>query len=175
MNIRAAFLHNLADALASVGVIVAGTLIILYGWYIVDPIVTLMISGYVLWQAFTEIGASVRMLMLGTPTGLDINKLIEALRAVEGVKDLHHVHAWAIDETNTALEAHIVVADESGEDDEAVKRRLKDLARDRFGIHHTALEIERPGDACGETDALVIGHHIEASDRRRSTDVQHRH
>jgi cobalt-zinc-cadmium efflux system protein len=93
-------------------VIVAGTLIIVFGWYIVDPIVTLMISGYVLWQAFSEIGGSIRMLMLGTPAGLDINKLIDALREVEGVEDLHHVHAWAVvlqQERHRGRVAHRVV------------------------------------------------------------------
>jgi len=173
MNIRAAFVHNLADALASVGVIVAGSLIILFGWYIVDPIVTLIISGYVLWQAFSEIGGSIRMLMLGTPPGLDINKLIDALRGVEGVEDLHHVHAWAIDENNMAFEAHIVVSDETGGSDDAVKRRVRELAADRFGIRHTTLELERPGVACGDDDPLVIGHQVEASDRHRSGGHQH--
>jgi len=173
MNIRAAFVHNLADALASVGVIVAGTLIIVFGWYIVDPIVTLIISGYVLWQAFSEIGGSIRMLMLGTPPGLDINKLIDALRDIEGVADLHHVHAWAIDENNMAFEAHIVLPDGSGGSEDAVKRRIRALVHDRFGIRHTTLEVERLGEACGDDDPLVIGHHVETSDRQPSSGHRH--
>lgn len=168
MNVRAAFLHNVADALGSLGVIVAGTLIILYEWYVVDPLVTLLIAGYVLWQAFSEIGASVRMLMLGTPPDLDIKALVSALRDVEGVRDLHHVHVWAIDENHDALEAHIVVADESGAGDDAVKRRIKVLARDRFGIRHTTLEIERPGILCAEEEAQVIGHSIDRQSRAES-------
>jgi cobalt-zinc-cadmium efflux system protein len=168
MNVRAAFLHNVADALGSLGVIVAGTLIILYEWYVVDPLVTLLIAGYVLWQAFSEIGASVRMLMLGTPPDLDIKALVSALRDVEGVRDLHHVHVWAIDESHDALEAHIVVADESGAGDDAVKRRIKVLARDRFGIRHTTLEIERPGILCAEDEAQVIGHSIDRQSRAES-------
>jgi len=161
MNVRAAFLHNVADALGSLGVIVAGTLIILYEWYIVDPLVTLLIAGYVLWQAFSEIGASVRLLMLGTPPDLDINALVDALRDVDGVHDLHHVHVWAIDENHNALEAHVVVADEF--DDDAVKRRIKTLTRDRFDIRHTTLEIERPGRPCAEEEAQIIGHRIAPS------------
>jgi cobalt-zinc-cadmium efflux system protein len=159
MNIRAAFLHNLADALGSLGVIVAGTVIILFDWPIIDPIVTLLISGYVLWLAFAEIGGSIRMLMLGTPPDLDLNTLIESLREVEGVEDLHHVHAWAIDEDSIALEAHIIVADETGGGDDAVRRRIKAMVGDRFGIRHTTLEIERPSAAC-EEEARIIGHHI---------------
>jgi cobalt-zinc-cadmium efflux system protein len=65
VNIRAAFLHNVADALGSVAVIFAGSLIILYDWQIIDPIVTLMIAGYILWMSFSEIGGVSRILMLG--------------------------------------------------------------------------------------------------------------
>jgi cobalt-zinc-cadmium efflux system protein len=71
MNIRAAFVHNISDALGSVAVIVAGTLVILKGWVWVDPVVTLMIAGYILWHVKSEVGGVVRVLMLGAPEGLD--------------------------------------------------------------------------------------------------------
>ena len=163
MNIRAAFLHNVADALGSIGVIVAGTLIILYEWRIVDPIVTLMIAGYILWLALSEIGGSIRMLMLGTPPDLDVNRLVEGLRGVEGVKDVHHVHIWAIDEQQNALEAHVVVADELRDGDDAVRRRIKALARDGFNIGHATLELERFSACCEGEDARVIGHRIQTA------------
>ena len=162
MNIRAAFLHNVADALGSIGVIVAGTLIILFGWTIVDPIVTLLIAGYILWHAFAEIGGAIRLLMLGTPSDLDVEALVADLRAVEGVEDVHHVHVWAIDERASALEAHVVVAEEVGPKAEAVKARIKRLALDRFAIGHTTLELERPSACCEGEDAQLIGHHVGA-------------
>ncbi len=162
MNIRAAFLHNVADALASVGVIVAGVLILAFGWTIVDPIITLMISGYILWMAFSEIGAAIRILMLGTPPEVDMPKLVAALSAVRGVKNVHHLHVWSIDERNCALEAHVVLPE--NEDDqavgEAVKERIKALARERFGISHTTLEIERASAACEGDGAQTIGHRM---------------
>ncbi len=164
MNIRAAFLHNVADALGSIGVIVAGTLIILYDWAIVDPIVTLMIAGYILWMAFAEIGGSIRLLMLGTPPGIDIAEVVESLRGVEGVQGVHHVHLWAIDERQNALEAHIVVADETGRNADMVKARIKELVHERFAIRHTTLELERPSSSCDGDDAKVIGHAIAAAD-----------
>jgi cobalt-zinc-cadmium efflux system protein len=162
MNIRAAFLHNVADALGSVGVIVAGTLILLFDWRIVDPLVTLMIAGYILWQAFSEIGGSIRLLMLGSPPDLDVDGLVAALRSVEGVEDVHHVHVWAIDERQNALEAHVVVPDDSSRSAGAVKRRIKALARDRFGIAHTTLELESASTCCEGADAKVIGHAMRA-------------
>ena len=158
MNIRAAFLHNVADAMGSVGVIVAGTLILLYEWRIVDPIVTLLIAGYILWQAFSEIGGSIRMLMLGTPPDVDVPELVKTLRGLEGVEGVHHVHVWAIDEQKNALEAHVVVADSAGHGAEAVKDRIKRTVRERYGIGHTTLELERASSACEGEDARVIGH-----------------
>lgn len=160
MNIRAAFLHNVADALGSVGVIVAGTLVILFDWTIVDPIVTLMIAGYVLWLAFSEIGGTIRMLMMGTPPDIDVEALVAAFRGVAGVCGVHHVHVFAIDEDETALEAHVVVAGEAAGDMEAVRGRLKALAHERFGIGHCTLELESEGAACADAEAQVIGHEV---------------
>ncbi len=92
MNIRAAFLHNLADALGSVAVIVAGAAILLCGWTVVDPLVTLGIAGYVLWQAGREIGPAIRILMEGTPPDLDLEEIARNLSAIAGVKEVHHLH-----------------------------------------------------------------------------------
>src|SRR5690606_28839489 len=102
-NIRAAFLHNVADALGSIAVIVAGALILLFGWHIVDPIVTLIIAAYILWMAFNEVGDVVRILMLGVPPGIDVEELMDAIRKVDGVEDIHHLHVWAIDENRNSL------------------------------------------------------------------------
>lgn len=168
MNIRAAFLHNFADALGSVAVIVAGTLILLYDWRIVDPIVTVTIAGYILWMAFREIGGSIRILMLGTPPNVDMDELLEALRAVEGVEDLHHLHVWSIDEDRNSLEAHIVISDESGDRAGGIKDRVKTVARDRFGISHTTLELEYASSCCAGEDAELIGHRIAAAHHRQN-------
>ena len=98
VNIRAAFLHNVADALGSVAVIVAGTLILLYDWRLVDPIVTALIAGYILWQALIEIGPVIRILMLGSPPDVETGAVLDAVRALDGVADLHHAHFWQMDE-----------------------------------------------------------------------------
>lgn len=159
MNIRAAFLHNVADALGSVGVIVAGTLILLYEIYWIDPLVTLLIAGYVLWQAVTEIGGVIRMLMLGTPADVDLDRLLQALRDAPGVDDLHHLHLWAIDEHQTALETHIVTRWDRAEA-ESLKQRLRAIAADH-GVEHTTFELESPSDRCA--DPQPVGHEIDAA------------
>ena len=147
MNIRAAFLHNLTDALASVGVIIAGTLILLYGWVWTDAAMTLLIAGYVLYHGFAEIPKAIHLLMEGTPEGISIDDVMEAMEAIEGVNNVHHVHIWQLDEQHNALEAHVVIKDQSDIDDMKVK--LKKILKDSFSIDHSTLEFELKN--CDET------------------------
>ncbi|MCR5942703.1 cation transporter [Ochrobactrum sp. XJ1] len=159
MNIRAAFLHNVADALGSVGVIIAGTVILIYGWTWIDPAITLLIAGYILWQAFTEIGGSIRVLMMATPEDVDLEKVVADLLSVKFIEDVHHVHVWALDEGHKALEAHLVVADLSLADVARVKRAARKILRNKHGIGHCTLEIETAQDR-DEDDVKVIGHDV---------------
>ena len=140
MNIKAAFLHNVTDALASVGVIITGTLILLYGWVWTDAAMTLIISGYVLWQGFTQIPKVIHLLMEGAPEGLSLEDIRSAMEKVDGVRNVHHVHVWQLDEHRNALEAHVVLSESAEMDD--LKNRLKKILHDRFEIEHSTLEFE---------------------------------
>lgn len=142
MNIKAAFLHNVSDALASVGVIIAGTLILLYGWYWVDTLLTLIIAGYVLWQGFTMLPKTIHLLMEGTPEHLSIQEVIAAMEAVDGVSNVHHVHIWQLDEQHNALEAHVVPNKDESEHTEKVKTALKAMLTEQFEVGHSTLEFE---------------------------------
>ena len=155
LNIRAAFLHNVSDALASVGVIVAGTLILLYDLYVADLIITLLIAGYVLHQGFSLMPRTVRILMGGTPDDLEFDRIVAAVRVVEGVLDLHHVHIWSLDEHNRSLEAHVVPESAELEAFEQVKARIRSELANSFGIEHATLEPCVQGDA---TAWLVPAH-----------------
>lgn len=147
LNIRAAFLHNVSDALASIGVMIAGSLILLYGWYWTDTLLTLLIAGYVLYQAATMLPRTVHILMEGTPEHLSIDEVIAHMTGTEGVDDVHHVHVWQLDEHRNALEAHVVLSEAA--DMERVKKTLKQALKSRFDITHSTLEMElRP---CAET------------------------
>lgn len=154
MNIRAAFLHNVADALGSVAVIVAGSLMILFGWVWVDPLVTLLIAGYILWQSATELPQVARLLMLASPDMLRTEDVIAALRAQPGVADIHHVHLWMMAEHDTAFDAHIVAS--PGTDIAPLRAALKSYLTETFHLRHISLEIEQQGDQCDEPK--LIGH-----------------
>lgn len=153
MNIKAAFLHNVSDALASVGVIIAGTLILLYGWYWVDTLLTLVIAGYVLWQGFTMLPKTIHLLMEGTPEHLSIQDVITAMEATDGVKNVHHVHIWQLDEHHNALEAHVVPCSDDPAENEKVKTSLKTMLSEQFDVGHSTLELEHAASTnCKETN-----------------------
>ena len=156
VNIRALFVHNLSDALASVAVIVGGTLILLYDVTWVDPAITLGIAGYILYLAVTEIGGPIRTLMLGSPPDLDNDAVIDAVRGVQGVADVHHVHLWQMEEHEAALDTHVVVEDAAWDRLEDVKAAIKARLEERFDIRHSTLEFEREDRACD--DARTYGH-----------------
>ena len=154
VNIRALFVHNLSDALASVAVIVGGTLILLYDVTWVDPAITLGIAGYILYLAVTEIGGPIRTLMLGSPPDLDNDAVIDGVRGVEGVADVHHVHLWQMEEHAAALDTHVVVEDAAWDRLEDVNRAIKARLKNEFGIGHSTLEFEREARACDDARDL---------------------
>lgn len=148
LNIRAAFLHNLADAGASVAVILGGALILLYDWRLVDPLLTIGISVFILWHVASDIRPVLRILMLGAPASLDHGAILSRLKDVPDVEDLHHVHLWQIDEDRSAFEAHLVLAE--GADFAAVIRRAKSVLAEEFGLLHVTLEAETGQSGCAD-------------------------
>ena len=140
INIRAAFLHNLSDALASVGVIIAGSLILMYEWYWSDTILTLMIAAYVLYQAATLLPETIHILMEGTPDNIDIEDVIKKMGKIDGVVEIHHLHLWQLDEHKNALEAHVLIEDFNSSQE--IKEELKHVLKEQFSIVHSTLEFE---------------------------------
>lgn len=147
LNMRAAFLHNLIDAATSVGVIISGGLIMLFGWYWIDLLVTVMIVGFVLRQSLGMLTPSLHILMGGAPKDVDVSALAQAITAIKSVKDIHHIHLWQIDEHRNSLEAHIVLEANAEPEWEHIKAEIKTLLANRFDICHSTLEMELPNTA----------------------------
>lgn len=160
LNIRAAFVHNVSDALASVGVIVAGSLILLYDWTIADLLATIVISAYILYQGITLIRQAIHSLLEGVPDGIDLGELIRAMESADGVHEIHHLHVWELGEDSRALEAHVVITDSDPSRMEPIKRQLKTLLAKDFHIHHSTLEFEPVSTADSSThDTALIPEH----------------
>ncbi len=147
INVRGAFLHMVADTLVSVGVVVSGVIIALTGWNVVDPIVSLIIAFIILWSTWSLLTASLRLIVDGTPEGIEPDDIHQLLAAEEHVSEVHHLHIWAISTTDNALTAHIVIDDL--QQMEPVKGRLKHLLKEN-GIGHSTLEFELPDSGCHE-------------------------
>jgi cobalt-zinc-cadmium efflux system protein len=149
LNVRAAYLHNLSDAIASVGVILAGAAVLLWDAQWVDPVVTLVIAAYILWQSLRMMARSIHILMEGAPADVHNETLVGELEAIAGVVEVHHVHIWELDEHHRALEAHIVVDDKHLLRWAEIKQQIKRHLSERFHVHHSTLEFEAPGEeAC---------------------------
>ena len=153
MNMKAAFLHNLSDALASISVVIAGILIIFYQWYWVDTLLTFLIAGFVLWQGIVMLPKTIHLLMEGTPENLELKDIQSVIEQVEGVEEIHHVHVWSLDEKRIALEAHVVVSAEDLKVVELIKGKVKLALNEEFNISHSTLEFEHYEDInCGKKD-----------------------
>ncbi len=152
LNVRGAFLHMVADALVSVGVVVSGIVIGFTGWYLLDPIIGLLVAVVILVSTASLLLDSLRLSLDGVPAGCDPDRLRrEIMTRIPEVKDLHHIHVWAISTTENALTAHVVTED--GEMEYDIKCRVKKLLSDE-GITHATLEFERPGENCTSCNCL---------------------
>ncbi|MBX3562688.1 MAG: cation transporter [Sphingomonas sp.] len=140
LNIKAAFLHNVSDALASVGVIIAGTLIVLYGLYIADLVMTAAIAAYVLYQGLSLLPKTVKLLMDAVPDDVEFDAILRQLEAVEGVASVHHLHIWNLDEHRRALEAHLVPVHATIAEFELLKARVRKRLLEHHSIEHATLE-----------------------------------
>lgn len=137
MNIKAAFIHNVSDALASVVVIVAALLIINYQLYIFDVIATIGISAYVIYHGILLLKKSVLIIMQAVPEGVDIAELKHTLKTIDGVSNIEHVHVWQLDDKKIFLEGHLVLDEGHAEQ---IKQRVRSVLKSQFGICHTTLE-----------------------------------
>jgi len=153
LNIRGAFLHMAADAGVSVGVVIAGAIIIATGWALLDPIVSLVIVAIILFGTWRLFRDSLNLALDAVPEGIDLNAVKGYLEGLPEVAQLHHLHIWGLSTTETACTAHIVKR-EPQLDDQLLKRIANGL-HERFGIEHTTVQFE----ACSEPDCPMESEH----------------
>ncbi|NDW07854.1 cation diffusion facilitator family transporter [Jiella pacifica] len=154
LNMKSAFLHMIADTMATVGVIVGGILILLFDITWVDPLITALIAVYIFVHGFREIRKTISVLMESAPKDFDFDGMVRAMKGFEGVEDIHHVHVWRPDEERLALEAHVAISERDLAKADGLKRRIKSLLQERFGVEHATLEVELAGSA--DHDHAVI-------------------
>jgi len=154
LNVRSAFLHVLGDALASVGVIVAAGVILLTGWTLADPLVSVLIGLIILAGSGQVLRRSVHILAEGTPEGLTAVQVAEVMGRVPGVSEVHDLHVWTVSPGYVALSAHVVLADQALGQAQGMMDGLKQALADRFGIEHTTIQFECAN--CGQGTVACV-------------------
>ncbi len=149
LNLRAALLHVTGDVAASVGVVVAGVVILLIGWLYIDPLLSLAIAALIAFGAWRIVRETINLLMEGTPHDIDLEAVSSQITRTPNVSSVHDLHVWALSSEETALSCHIVVGDVSLGDAEHVVRDVEHRLCDRFDIGHTTIQVESC-HPCGE-------------------------
>jgi len=152
LNIRGAFLHMAADAAVSAGVAAAGVAILITGRPWIDPVVSLAIAAVILFGTWALLGESLGLAMHAVPAGIDADQVKAYLARLPGIEAVHDLHIWAMSTTETALTAHLVKPDPTG-DDEMIGRISAEL-HDRFDIDHVTIQWERTHDPCSCNNGL---------------------
>lgn len=154
LNIRSAFLHELGDTLSTAAVIVGGWVILETGRTWVDPALSFGIGALVLWSSFGIIRDSLNILLEGTPRGMNMDKVAERMKSVEGVIDVHDLHVWSIGSETHALSCHVRIADLRASESESILRGVKEVLAHDFHIHHTTIQFEH--EVCEVAHGCVI-------------------
>ena len=152
LNVRAAFLHVLGDALGSVGAIAAGVIIWRWGWTIADPIISIVMSLMIIYSSWHLIRESVNILLEGTPSHINVRAVIAAMHEVQGVTDVHDLHVWTISSGKDALSAHVTVVQGAGHRETLAA--LQEKLQHDFNIGHVTIQLEMLDEADAENVKL---------------------
>lgn len=141
INLKSAYIHIIGDALGSVGAIVAGLLMLLFDWYIADPIISVIVALLILKSAWGVLKQSIHILMEGSPVIINKEEVLAILENIEGVKNVHDLHIWTITSGLDTLSCHILIEDKKEEQE--VLQQAINLIRDNYKIEHTTIQIEK--------------------------------
>ncbi|MCO5724188.1 cation diffusion facilitator family transporter [Robiginitalea marina] len=143
MNLRSAYLHLLTDMMASVAVLIGGLLMYFFGWFWIDPALTILIAIYLVFMGYDLLKGSTRVLMLFTPKSIEVQRIVEAICSLEPIKNVHHVHIWQLNEDEVHLEAHLDFnRDILLSEFDQILAEIESLLEREFGINHVNIQPE---------------------------------
>ena len=160
VNIRSVFLHMLGDTLSTAAVIAGGAAILFTGMMWIDPVLSLLIAGMILWSSAGIVRETLNILLEGTPRSLRLDSVRDAMQSVEGVLNVHDLHVWSLGSNSHALASHVTIADIPMSDCSAILNGINCALRDRFHITHTTIQFETTG--CETTHGCSAPPELEA-------------
>ena len=152
LNIRSAFWHALGDALASIGVIIGGFIILFTDIFIIDPIISMVIGIIIVLAAWSIFRDGLRVLMEATPKDIDIKKLVDNLKRITGVRDVHDVHVWSVSPEKHMMSCHVLIDDLRTSEADTIRSKIEKVLNEQFNIEHATLQMECR--QCGNDDIL---------------------
>ena len=170
LNVRSAFLHVLGDAIASVGVIIGGIIMLYTGWFIIDALISVAIVLIISWGAIRILREAAHILLEGVPSHIDINELVARMKDVAGVSNVHHLHVWSICSHITALSAHIDIEPDYRLRQSEIIGNLEELLDHEFHITHTTLQGE-----CSKCTTGPVIQQLKHRPRKSADDNHHSH
>ncbi len=148
MNLRSVYLHLLSDAVSSVAVIIGGAAIYFYHVYWVDPVLTVLISLYILKESYEITKEALQVIMMASPEGIDLQEIEKVILQIPQVKNVHHVHLWRLDEHDIHFEAHVEVEDMPVSATGDILEKIQHELHEHFDISHVTVQFEQ--DQCDE-------------------------
>jgi cobalt-zinc-cadmium efflux system protein len=142
LNIRSAFIHLMGDVFSTAGAILAGVIIYFTGWNFLDPLVSFLIGGLILWNAWGILRETINILLESTPNDINIEKLVNDITSLEGVHGIHDLHIWSINQSMRNFSAHILISDYEPPQSLEIQNSIKELLRTRYNITHITLQLE---------------------------------
>ncbi len=142
VNIRSVFLHMLGDTLSTAAVIAGGAGILWTGLTWIDPVLSMVIAGMILWSSAGIVRETLNILLEGTPKGLQLAEIREAIQTVPGVLNVHDLHVWSLTSQSHALASHITIGDRPLTESNAILKAVNHALEHRFQIHHTTIQFE---------------------------------
>jgi cobalt-zinc-cadmium efflux system protein len=142
LNVKSAFVHMLGDLLGSFAIVIGGVVIYFTGLLQIDTLLSLVIAALIVWTAWDVIKESLNILLEGLPRGIELKAVVDSLRDVEGVLDVHDLHIWSIGSSSSALSCHVLIDDIPPSASECVLLKINQTLLDKFHIHHSTVQFE---------------------------------
>ncbi len=163
INIRAAFIHMLGDALGAVAIIIGAIVIRFTGWTYMDPILSVAIGILIVYTAWDIIRESLNILLEGSPRGMELAKVTAAMSGIEGVLDVHDLHVWSLGASTHALSSHVLIEDMPPSSSERILKRINSVLCG-FGIHHTTIQFEHVPCVLSDNGCRMTTGHTQVED-----------
>lgn len=145
LNLRSAFLHLMGDVLSTLGAVIAGVLIFFTQWHWLDPLVSALIGGIILWSAADILRESIHILLESAPENMDVSQMVDDIRAVNGVRGVHDLHVWSLNESLRMLSAHVVTENITIGEGRRIRYDINEMLARRYNIQHATLQLEYEG------------------------------